>query len=201
MSREGAQVESIAVLDDFRAALAQFAHTARAALESADLEIRRSLEWVSHEQLAFWKAELRRRDDAIATAKQELHRAKMSLTAFGHVPDCADQKAALAKAKARYEEAERKIANVKRWSHVLKIEADDYLGPARQLLSMLEGDVPKSLALLDRMARSLVSYVEVAAPFSAPPAPPGAGIETAALSAEPVDADPNPTGAAATPAE
>lgn len=201
MNREGAQVHSLAVLDDFRAALAQFADSAKTALELADLEIRKTIEWVSHEQLAYWKVELRRRDDAIAAAKQELHRARMSLTAFGHVPDCADQKAALAKAKLRYEEAERKIANIKRWSATLKVENDDYLGPARQLLSTLEGEVPKSLALLDRMARSLESYVEVAPPSSSDSGMAGRPAQTAALPNEPVIDGQKPESQSAPPTE
>lgn len=193
MSRDGAQVHSLGAIDDYRAALAHFAHSAKGALELADLEIRRSLEWLSQAQLAHWRLELRRREDAVVTAKQDLHRARMSLTAFGHVPDCADQKAALAKAQARQAEAERKLVSVRRWTQTLQTEVDDYLGPARQLLSMLEGNIPKSLALLERMSRSLEAYLEVAPPVTTAPAPTSAEVESAALPVEPAKTEGTPS--------
>jgi hypothetical protein len=189
MSVDGAQVQSLSAIEDFRAALASFAHAAKSALESADVEVRRSVEWVSHRQLVFWKGELRRGEDAVASAKQDLHRARMSLTAFGHTPDCADQQAALAKAKARVAEAEQKIKNVQRWSLLLATEVDDYHGPARQLLAMLEGDTPRALALLDRLLRALEGYVAVKPPELASPADGGPAGETESM-AQPAEARP-----------
>ncbi len=197
MSNEGASVLSISAIDDFKVALSAFAQTVKSSLELADLEIRHSLDWVSQHQLAYWKGELRRREEAVGAAAQDLHRARMSLTAFGHVPDCADQKAALAKAKARLEEAEGKLRSVRQWTLLLTAEIDDYRGPSRQLLATLEGDIPKALALLERLLRSLESYVTAGAPGPAP-IEFSAGMATAA---RPVEPEPNPVSERPDPAK
>jgi len=157
-----AHVSSLAALADFRAALCAFDEEARSSLAVVEIEIQRFVEWLSREQLPWWQAEVRRRDDAVAHAKADLDRCMMS-SMFGRKPDCIDQKVALKKAKARLAEAEEKVAACKRWIPVVDKEISEFRAPWQQLMTLLDGNLPGGIARIDRMLLSLEAYAAVAA--------------------------------------
>src|SRR4029078_4340407 len=99
-------------VDEFGASYAKFGGAARQALLGVELEIRRMLDWLEKDQVAFWKAEIRRREEKVNEAKAALHRKRIAAT-FGHVVSDTDEIVALRKAKARLEEAETKLKLVK----------------------------------------------------------------------------------------
>src|SRR5438093_12667835 len=103
-----AQVHSLEKLLDFQSALATYCHHAKEALTSIEMEIRRAQEWLE-ERLASWHAEVRRLEEDVFKAKQEL--ARRRLIRVGDRPaDTTEQEINLAKAQARLEHAEQKQA-------------------------------------------------------------------------------------------
>src|SRR5262245_4245414 len=104
-----ARVQSIAVVAEFRAALVQFEHEVRKALDSTGLEVRRGLEWMIEEQPRYWQHQIRVRQDDVLQAKNDLHRCRSMPAPDGHVPSCIEQKKALDKAQRRLREAEEKL--------------------------------------------------------------------------------------------
>lgn len=155
-----ANVRSIHMLHEFRAVLVRFREDSSQALGAVEVEIRRMIDWLTHDQLKYWQAEIRRREDAVGEARADLNRCLMSSAADG-VPSCSDQKKALEKAKKRLEEAQGKLEKVKQWSRIVEQEVSEYRGPAQSLNNLLDGDVPIALALLDRKIATLEAYADI----------------------------------------
>lgn len=162
-----AQLHSLEKLLDFQAALATFTHHAKEALTGMEVDIRRTLQWLE-QQLAFWHAEVRRAEEEVFKAKQEL--ARRRLIRIGDRPaDTTEQEIALAKAQQRLAYAEEKHAACRRWLRELPEAIDEYQAFAVNYQSILESDVPRMQAFLDRKLDLLEAYMQVAAP-EAPPA-------------------------------
>jgi len=155
-----ARVTSIDALRTFRAALATFRSEAIDALAANDLDIRRAFDWLT-EQRQFWQRAVREMQDEVTHCKAELFR-RQTVLPGERVPDCTQQIKALRLAQQKLEHAEERVKACRRWEPTLQRAVDEYQGPARQLGSLLDGDLPRSAALLDRMIASLDAYVAVA---------------------------------------
>jgi len=160
-----ARVASLDRVEEFRASYAKFGESARQALLGVDLEIRRMLEWLEKDMIAYWKGEIRRREEKVNEAKAALHRKRIT-AAFGNTVADTDEVVQLRKAKARLDEAEEKMKAVKQWQLVVEQEVSEYRAPAQVLGNLLDADVPRALSLLSRMLETLESYLQVTAPSS-----------------------------------
>jgi hypothetical protein len=149
-------------LAEFRAALCIFQEGTQEALASVEFEIRRAAEWLD-EQKRLWQQTVRDCQEEVVQAKADLARRKMSKL-FDRPPDCTEQELALRQALHRLEEAESKVESCRRWVPLLEREVEEYQGPARRLLGLVEGEVPRAMALLARMSAALEAYIDVAVP-------------------------------------
>jgi hypothetical protein len=183
---QSAQVTAVDAISALRAALINFKEAASEALSAAASEVRRTEEWLE-EQLKFWQHEVRQGEDEVFQAKTELTRRKM--LRFGDRPvDTTDQELALRRAVARLEHAEDQVEASRRWLRQWPRDLLEYRGPTGQLKGLLDGELPRACAFLDRKIASLEAYLATAlpaAPASAPAAPP-----TAAAAPPPADAKP-----------
>lgn len=182
-----ANVRSIHMLHEFRAALVNFREESSQALAAVDVEIRRMIDWLSHDQLKYWQVEIRRREDAVGEARADLNRCLMSSAGDG-TPSCTDQKKALEKAKRRLAEAQDKLEKVKHWSRVVEQEVSEFRGPAQSLNNLLDGVLPQGLALLDRKVAMLEQYADLLPGGGAPSASSQAPASTPS-SAEPASSN------------
>ena len=163
---QAAEVRSIPALHEFREAFATFGEEVREALSAAEMEIRRSLNQME-EQLKHWQAMVFKCERDLATAKIELNRKKIERV-FGRKPDITEQEENLRKAKARLQMAEGKVTKCRRWLAQLPRAILEYEGPGRQLAGVIDTEVPKLLALLDRKLAALEGYLKVAPPETRP---------------------------------
>ena len=155
-----ARVTSIDALRDFRAVLATFRSEAVDALGANDLDVRRAFDWLAG-QRHFWQAAVRELQDEVTHCKADLFR-RQAVLPGERVPDCTQQIKALRLAQQKLEHAEERVKACRRWEPLLQRAVDEYQGPARQLGGLLDGELPKSAALLDRLIASLEAYVAVA---------------------------------------
>ena len=162
-----AKVNDLAVLADFRAALADFAGQVRRALTDVQLEVRRGMEWITVDRPAHWRFEARRSGEALAHAKDELAHARTYKQIGDYIPACIDEKKAVEKAKKRLEHAEEKVEIVRHWIVASRHAVDEFQGPVQQLMGMLDGDIPRAIMLLERMSAVLEQYATGAAPTAA----------------------------------
>src|SRR5687767_2571867 len=165
---ESAQVSSIPAIEDFRAALVQFAQHTSQSLCEMETEIRRAYDWLTHDQLKFWQAEFQRSGRALLEAKVELQNAQTSRRMDDYTPSCIQERKKVERIRQRQELAQAKIEAVRRWGQLVAREIDEFKIRSAQLSTMLEADVPKALSALDRILLMLDSYIQLAAPAMAP---------------------------------
>lgn len=160
---QSANVRSVDAIRDFRVALTNFAEEARTALSSAEMEVRRTHDWLTRDQLTHWQAQIKRRNELLSMARSELHRRRLSQQGSDAISDT-EQKEAVRNAQRRLEEAELKLAKVKRWVPVLEHAIAEYHASSQPLGDSLTGSIVNSLTLLDRLVGSLDSYLAARAP-------------------------------------
>jgi hypothetical protein len=184
VSSESAQVNSIAALKEFREGLCDFRQDAKEALCTTELAVRHFQDWLEDQQ-RFWRAEVRTSEELVVRAKIELEQRKYSRQdRRGYT----EQELALRKATARLEYAREKVQKVAHWKNVLPRAILEYQGPARQLAGMLDADLVRGLALLERKIEALEAYVSIG-PGNLESAP-AAESEQASQQTEAVDPQP-----------
>jgi len=167
-----AKVDSIDSLRSLRTALVKFAEGAIVALGDAESEMQRMLVWLEMEQHTYWQGQIRKRTEIVARASEALRFKKLYKDSTGSRPSAVDEEKALALAKRRLEEAEQKLANVRRYIPRLQKEIQTYKGSAQRFATTVQVDVPLAISQLSNMVAALESYVALtpdAADVSAPP--------------------------------
>jgi hypothetical protein len=162
MSRS-ANVLSTQALKDFKAVMANFAEEARNSLGGVDMELRRMRDWLERDQLGYWQAQIKKRNELVQQARADLHRRQLSQSGSETVSD-ADQKEALREAQKRLRVAEEKVALVKRLIPQLQHAIDEYHSHSQPLGDHLAGGFEKSMAGLEKMILALESYLALRAP-------------------------------------
>src|SRR5437870_8073019 len=122
-----ARVTSIETVEDFRAKLCEFGKDAKDTLCAAEMQIRRTFDWLN-ERGKHWQKEVRKREEEIVRAKIELQ-ARKGMCKDGRGPGTTDQEFALRKAQMRLKEAEEKVAHCKRWGPLLQHAVHEFHGP------------------------------------------------------------------------
>ncbi len=161
---ERAWVESVEALKKFRAALCKFAENVDVGLGEAEAEIQRTSFWLTQEQHNHWKRAVTHRTQLYTQARSALNRKKDQRTALGARYSYVDEEKALAAAARQLEQAQQKLANVRRWSHTLNDEAATYRATAQGLSQAVMVDIPGALAQLDSMVAALESYTTSTTP-------------------------------------
>lgn len=155
-----ARIRSIAAVDDLSVALRLFAEESANALADLDQEVKRALEWIHHDRKDYWVNEVRQGYDRVAEARANLER-RMIARIGDDRPAAMEEKKALDLAKRRLEVAQDKVQAVKRWSHTIEHELQEYVGIINQFATWLQSDHPKAQAVLKRMSQALDAYVNL----------------------------------------
>jgi hypothetical protein len=193
-----ASVQSIDALKDMRTALALFSDEVLAALGAVDMEVRRTVNWVTHDRRAYWQEQIKRRRELVSAAQAEVFRRKLAKTA-DYSPAFSEQKEILRKAQAALEDAEARIILVRKWEPMLQQAALEYQASHRRIKDLAAGDVPRAIALLERLIDALEAYLRVTVPTTGGQLDAGSGSDTTSpfdaiadtvLSAEPPPEDP-----------
>jgi hypothetical protein len=168
---QSARVTAIAAVRDFQAFLGEFCEDAREALCAIEMEARRTLDWVQHDQLAYWRKAVRDRQDDLTQAKAALFRKELSRLS-GEKPDLIEEKEAVWLAEERLHEAEEKVEKCRRWAPLVQRAIEEYEATARQLAGLVEGTPPAAVVLLGQILTALDSYTFLTPPAGAAPASP-----------------------------
>jgi hypothetical protein len=152
-----ANVSSIDALRDFRVALVQFNADAKESIVMLTLESRKAIQWLVHDRSRYWPDQLRKAQEKVVHARNDLERCQLKYGSED-APSCFDQKKALEKAKRRQKLCEEKVKLVKKWTNVIRHELDEFDGELSKMTTWLEADMPRGIALLERMVRALDKY-------------------------------------------
>ena len=110
---EQAQVTSVDAIAAFRASLVLYLNKTRPAVEQVNAEAMRTRIWVQTTQRQHWENERRLRRRKLEQAKEELFSARLSQFSQSTLL----QTMAVQRAERAVEEAEGKLALLKKWSH------------------------------------------------------------------------------------
>lgn len=185
-----ANITSVAEIDHFRLALKRFEDGASDALTSVMMQIRRTVDWVEHDQLQHWRMRVRRGHDEVSETRTTLERCRM-FALEGERRGCAEEQKAFEKAKRHLRHAQEKVEIVKTWARTLSHETAEYQASTSELGGWLEGECPKALAALERMMTSLEAYLATKVAIISEPTSAAVGSTSVAQPAEPpeVEAD------------
>lgn len=155
-----AQVSSVDALKAFRADLIVFLSKARPTLEEVSDEVMRTKSWLVNEQSSFWENQKRRRSRELERAQAELFSARIS----GLSTESSAQQMAVHKARRAVDEADAKLALLKRWIRDLDNLALPMSKQLNQLESFLGTDMSKAVAWLEQAVIILESYAGIHSP-------------------------------------
>jgi hypothetical protein len=169
-----AYVTSIDALGEFRAAWVELREKIIQAITVTDGELVAAFRFIEQQQ-QHWKRETTRTHEAYVETKAVLKRKELGRT-FGHKVDTTVAEEDVRKAKARWQYAETKLQNVRRWAPKLEHAEREYVGPKQSLSVQAETEMIKALAYLDQKIDALQRYLATSAPtFSRSPGGTGVG--------------------------
>ncbi len=153
---EGANVSSVAALEDFRTNLIIYVSKARPALEEVSAEVSRLKQWLENDQRIFWESQVRRRAKELEEAQQSLFSSRISNLR----KETAAEQNAYHRARRSLDEAEAKLRRVKIWSREFDSRAQPLVKQMEKLHTLLAHDMVKGIAALGETAEALHRYAE-----------------------------------------
>jgi hypothetical protein len=163
-----AQISSIEAIAAFRADLIVYLSQMQPVLDEVGGEVVRMRFWLQNEGREFWENQLRRRRRKLEEAQAELFNAKLSTLQDSSIL----QHMQAQKARRAVEEAEQKLAALKKWERELENLTEPLLKQVSQLQGFLSADLARGVAALTQTVQALEAYRQVASPsVTAPPAP------------------------------
>jgi hypothetical protein len=107
--------------------------------------------------------QIKRRRAPVAEARAEVARRRLAKTA-DYTPAYSEQKELLRMAEASLQDAELRSSLVRKWEPLLNQAILEYHATTRRLSNLASGDVPRAMAVLERMVTALEAYLNVAVP-------------------------------------
>ncbi|MDA1038816.1 MAG: hypothetical protein O3A37_00800 [Planctomycetota bacterium] len=159
-----ADVKSIDTLVFIKTALAAFAHESGQSLSEIEIQSQRAVDWITVDQAAYWKAEVRRAADQVNKAIKDLEHCRAFKKVGDNQPSCIEEKKALEKARRRQEYTERKAELVRRWTPTVQQQFRETCVRLVRFREVIDVDCPKAMARLDQMLRALDAYRSTAGP-------------------------------------
>ncbi len=158
-----ATVHSIDALKELRTALALYGEDTLGALGAVEAEVRRTMRWLQDERPYYWQEQIKRRREQVGLAKSELFRRQLQKRP-DYTPPMSEQKENLRKAEASLQDAEKRLAMVRKWQPLYKQAVLEYHASVQRLKDLSASDVPRAVNLLSRLIDALESYLRIAPP-------------------------------------
>lgn len=173
-----AKVSSIEALDMFRASLVIFLTKARRSMDDTGDEARQTRMWLQHDRVVHWEGEIRKFSRVLDQAEQDFMSARLTKN---NETALMVRKAAVEKAKRALDNAQDRLRRVKQWAQNFDSASDPIVKRLESIRQYLDVDMPKAIAYLVGLQRTLAAYAEGPPPETdqAPSAAPAPGAETA----------------------
>jgi len=162
MAEGSARVESIDALRALKVALIKFAEAANVALADAESDMQRTQVWLETEGPTYWNGQIAKRNEIVGRCKEAVRQKKLFKDSSGRTPSAIEEEKALRLAMLRLEEANQKLANVRKYSRVVQKETEAYKGHSARLASSVQSDIPLAVHQLSGMIATLEQYVALA---------------------------------------
>jgi chromosome segregation ATPase len=167
---EYARVENLDELKHLAEVLRKFKDRCSTALSDAEGEIHRVRGWLERDQPVYWQAQLKKRRDALEDAKNELRNKTLYKNVDGTRSSAIEERKKVQKITRAVEEAQQKLANIKRWHVQLEREVMQYKSQVQHLVHAVEMDIPRAVAKIEAMIVALERYLATTAAAAGAPA-------------------------------
>jgi len=152
-----AQVTSVEAIESFRSALVIYLSKVRPALEEMSNEVLRARQWLQNDQRRLWEGEMKMRAKKLELAKAELF--SVSMSKFQEVSSAAQLM--MHRAEAAVDEAQKKLSVLKKWDNELGNRSEPLIKQVDQFQSFVTAEMPRAIAYLTQVIRSLEAYAEI----------------------------------------
>jgi hypothetical protein len=163
-----ATVHSVETLKDFRVALALYGDDTLAALGAIEAEVRRTVRWLQEDRPYYWQEQIKRRREQVSLAKSEVFRRELQKRP-DYTPPMSEQKENLRRAEVSLQDAEKRLAMVRKWQPMLQHAVLEYHASVQRLKDLSAADVPSAVNLLSRLIDALEAYLRVEVPSGVGP--------------------------------
>lgn len=157
-----ANVDDLDIFRYVKVGLVKFRQSVETALINADGQGARTLHWLEGEQISYWQTQIRKRQELIMRIREAIRAKKLFKDSSGRTPSAFQEEKQLQAALKALEEAELKLANTKRHIPMLQKELEAYRGGVQGLGSAMVTELPKAIAMLERLSASLQEYISLA---------------------------------------
>jgi hypothetical protein len=164
-------VNSIAALRRFQAALREYAEAIQDILDNLQLESQRTVDWIQRDRMSYWPRQLKSAGEALTEAINRLEMKQLTLNGRD-APSCSEERNDVHRWRERLRYVEQQLGRTRQLGPVIQQHAEEYCGVLAKLSGLVEIELPRAIAALDRMATALEKYTTVAAPPRHEPAPP-----------------------------
>jgi chromosome segregation ATPase len=170
-----AQITSVEALEAFRSDLVVYLGQMQPVLDEIGSDVVRMKFWLQNEQHQHWEGHLRQRRRKLEEAQAELFNARLSTFQDSTML----QQMAVQKAQRAVQEAEEKMAALKRWERELETQSNPLVKQVDQLKGFVATDLAEAVTYLTQVIKALEAYKEVVpTSSSAPSTPPSADNQT-----------------------
>ena len=152
-----AQITSFEAIEAFRSDLINYLSKARPALEEVSNEVLRAKQWLQNDQRRLWEGEMKMRSKKLERAQAELF--SVSMSKFQEVS--AAQQLLVQRAKQAVEEAQQKLAMLKKWDREIDNRSEPLVKQVDQFQSFVAGQMPRAIAYLTEVIKTLEAYADV----------------------------------------
>ncbi len=168
-----ARVSSVDALEAFRGDLINYIEKAKAALEDAEGEVRRTRTWLEADRWQYWVRQYKQREKKLEQVEAEHYNATITRPDESH----AFHKMATAKAKRAVVEAEEKLRVIKKWRQSFDNIATPLVRRMDPMFHLVGQQLPKGVHSLGESIKALQDYAEKSGggPVVAKPADDGNG--------------------------
>jgi hypothetical protein len=157
---EGARITSVEAIKMFRANLIIYLSKARPTLEEISSNVQRTKQWLQHDQRRLWESEMKVRRKKYERAQAELFSANIS-----NMQDASSaQQMAVRRCESQMHDAEDKLRMLEKWDRDLENRAEPMVKQVDQTHGFMTTEMPRALAYLDNVIKTLEAYAEIAMP-------------------------------------
>lgn len=149
-----ANVTSVDALDAFRTSLIVYLSKARPTLDEVSDAVIRTRVWLESDRRVFWEQQVKRLDQKLQDAQQAVFSAELS--SLREVS--AAERMAVLKAKRARDEAEIKLATVKKWIRHFPNQVEPLAKQLEKLQTVFVTDLPQAISYLAQISKTLADY-------------------------------------------
>ena len=146
-----AQITSFEAIEAFRSDLINYLSKARPTLEEVSNEVLRVKQWMQNDQRRHWEGEMKARSKKLERAKAELF--SVSLSKIQTVSSA--QQLLVQRAKQAVEEAQQKLAMLKKWDREIDNRSEPLVKQVDQFQSLVAIEMPRAIAYLTEVIKTL----------------------------------------------